>query len=175
MTDDTARTLGEKIYKEALRDRRGFREDQLGIDVQDEIWNEIFEAMGRAALQPAGVSVNVWPDVVAPEQYENPAAGWKDPALPDFRKIWEVARACGYAVGIHGSLKRDVDLIAAPWIDNPESPEILVQQLCSALNAKQVGQWAEKPCGRRAVCIQIDGWFKHIDLSVCPPHQRKRR
>lgn len=50
--------LGREIYKKALRDRRGFREDQLGIE-DDDIWNEIFESMGSVALsslhQPAPV------------------------------------------------------------------------------------------------------------------------
>lgn len=40
--------LGRKIYMEALDDRRGFRDDQLGIE-DTEIWREIFEAIGRAA------------------------------------------------------------------------------------------------------------------------------
>lgn len=42
--------LGRKIYHEALSGRRGFRDDQLGIDSEDEIWLEIFEAIGDAAL-----------------------------------------------------------------------------------------------------------------------------
>lgn len=41
--------IGKAIYMKALDDRRGFRYDQLGID-DDEIWNDIFEAMGLAAL-----------------------------------------------------------------------------------------------------------------------------
>ena len=41
--------IGQAIYLKALDDRRGFRYDQLGID-DDAIWIEIFEAMGRAAL-----------------------------------------------------------------------------------------------------------------------------
>lgn len=41
--------IGKAIYLEALDDRRGFRYDQIGIH-DDEIWNEIFEAMGAAAL-----------------------------------------------------------------------------------------------------------------------------
>ena len=44
--------IGKAIYLSALDDRRGFRYDQLGID-DDEIWKEIFEAMGDAALKAA--------------------------------------------------------------------------------------------------------------------------
>lgn len=40
--------LGRTIYMEALSDRRGFREDQLGI-FDAEIWAEIFKHMGQVA------------------------------------------------------------------------------------------------------------------------------
>lgn len=42
--------IGKTIYLKALDDRRGFRYDQLGIH-DDEIWNDIFEAIGLAALK----------------------------------------------------------------------------------------------------------------------------
>ena len=41
--------IGKAIYMAALDDRRGFRYDQLGID-DDDIWTEIFEAIGSAAI-----------------------------------------------------------------------------------------------------------------------------
>ena len=44
--------LGQRIYLEALDDRRGFRPDQIGIPYDDDVWAEIFEAIGKAALSP---------------------------------------------------------------------------------------------------------------------------
>jgi hypothetical protein len=41
--------IGKRIYMEALRGRRGFRDDQLGIE-DPEIWDEIFEQIGRVAI-----------------------------------------------------------------------------------------------------------------------------
>lgn len=41
--------IGQAIYLKTLDDRRGFRYDQLGID-DDDLWTEIFEAMGLAAI-----------------------------------------------------------------------------------------------------------------------------
>jgi hypothetical protein len=41
--------IGRKIYMDALADRRGFREDQLGIE-DPEIWREIFEHIGKVAI-----------------------------------------------------------------------------------------------------------------------------
>lgn len=40
---------GRRIYHDALGDRRGFRPDQIDIPYDDEIWLEIFEAIGIAA------------------------------------------------------------------------------------------------------------------------------
>jgi hypothetical protein len=42
--------IGQTIYLKALDDRRGFRYDQVGID-DDEIWKEIFEDIGKVAIQ----------------------------------------------------------------------------------------------------------------------------
>lgn len=41
--------IGQAIYLKALDDRRGFRYDQIGI-YDDKVWEEIFEAIGHAAL-----------------------------------------------------------------------------------------------------------------------------
>jgi hypothetical protein len=40
---------GQAIYINALSSRRGFRSDQTGIPEDDEVWDEIFEAIGAAA------------------------------------------------------------------------------------------------------------------------------
>ena len=110
----------------------------------------------------------MWPDIEAPPKYSNPAPGWEDPALPDFRKIWSAARSCGYAIGLHGSMVRDVDLIAAPWGNRATHPALLIRALCKALGAKKIGEVELKPHGRMACTLQIDGYFKAIDLSIMP-------
>lgn len=119
-------------------------------------------AARAAVLAPSGV----WPDFIAPPQYYNPADGWKDPELPDFRLIWATALKLGWAVGLHGSMKRDCDLIATPWVENAAPPEALIEELCKALNAREVGEREAKPGSRVALNIQIDGWAKIIDLSI---------
>lgn len=110
----------------------------------------------------------VWPDVIAPPQYENPHPGWDDPKVPDLRLIWTLAREVGYAVGVHGSLKRDCDLIAAPWTDEAVSATAFIGHMVKGLAASVVGVNTAKPHGRMAVTLQLDGWFKPIDLSVMP-------
>jgi hypothetical protein len=51
--------------------------------------------------------------------------------LPEIRKI---AEAHGYAIGLHGSMMRDFDLIAAPWIEDASPAEVLVEKIRAAVN-----------------------------------------
>lgn len=46
-----AQRLGQTIYHLALGDRRGFRPGQIGIDEDDPVWLEIFDDIGKRALE----------------------------------------------------------------------------------------------------------------------------
>lgn len=109
-----------------------------------------------------------WPNLIAPAKYDNPVEGWEDPKLPDINLIWKLAKEVGYAVGVHGSLKRDFDLIAVPWTDESVGCADFVAHLCSGLPAKRIDGPEHKPHGRVAVVLQLDGYYKHIDLSITP-------
>lgn len=82
------------------------------------------------------------------------------------------ARKVGYALGVHGSLNYDLDLIAAPWTDEAVSAEDLIAALCDAIDLRAdyraaiVGPGA-KPHGRRAWTIPL-GVGLHLDVSVMP-------
>ncbi|MCH8103753.1 MAG: hypothetical protein IIB28_11435 [Chloroflexi bacterium] len=41
--------IGQAIYMHALDDRSGFRGDKTGIE-GEEVWTEVFEDMGHAAI-----------------------------------------------------------------------------------------------------------------------------
>jgi len=105
--------------------------------------------------------------------------------LPQIR---DAAYACGYAIGIHGSMTRDFDLIAAPWTETAKPAEDLVEAVRAAVgghiipNGTPGGRWdrtAEKfvpavvenpqakPHGRLGWAIQI-GAGAYLDLSVMP-------
>lgn len=128
--------------------------------------NDILAALTDA--DERGRRGNVWPTITAPAMYENPAAGWEDTRVPDLVRIWELAREVGYAVGLHGSLKRDMDLIAAPWTDEAVGDADLIDHLCRGLSAVRIGGPDHKPHGRVAVTLQVDGYYKPIDLSILP-------
>lgn len=99
----------------------------------------------------------------------------KEEFLDMLPAIREVARQHGYAVGLHGSLARDFDLIACPWVKDAAHPDTLAMAI---FEAAKCARWrvmpveGEKPHGRRGYAFD---WDKHnyenrgyIDLSVMP-------
>lgn len=97
--------------------------------------------------------------------------------------IRESARKLGYAVGLHGSLARDFDLIAAPWTPDAADPDDLAEAIKDAAGCirwrvfRGHGQLSrknqdDKPHGRLTYAFD---WDKrnyenrgYIDLSVMP-------
>lgn len=91
---------------------------------------------------------------------------------PDaLKKAREAALKCGYAIGVHGSQTYDLDLIAAPWIDECSSAEELALAITCALGWFLHPQRTSKPHGR--IGFLIYGMkHAHIDLSVMPKHDK---
>ena len=86
--------------------------------------------------------------------------------------LTETARAHGYALGLHGSLTRDMDLIAVPWTEDACDGETLVRALTAAIHVDEVVLLAtpppgQKPHGRVAYTILL-GSGAFIDVSVMP-------
>ncbi|HEY9219576.1 MAG TPA: hypothetical protein VIO94_16125 [Phenylobacterium sp.] len=81
--------------------------------------------------------------------------------------IRSLAREVGYAIGVHGSLERDLDLIAAPWREDAVTATQLAEHIAAGINGRVLAP-EHRPLGRWSCNIQIDGWFKLIDLSVAP-------
>lgn len=91
-------------------------------------------------------------------------------------KLREAARSHGYALGVHGSMRRDLDLIAVPWDSLPSDRDVLVRALHHAACGLEssVYQWERKPVNRHATCFPVcfpEGMevvpsLGHIDLSV---------
>lgn len=115
------------------------------------------------------------------------AGTWIDiPTVDDLTRFYlsrlpairEAAEAHGYAIGVHGSLQRDFDLIAAPWRDGASDAETLahaVAQAACGIDRAGAYDWEQKPAGRLATSIPIcwPAWHGqtgagHIDLSVMP-------
>lgn len=87
----------------------------------------------------------------------------------------EIARPLGYCVSVHGSMNRDLDLVACPWTEDASSAHDLHAALFQAFNPYAMDQKThehfhkpeKKPHGRLAWSIHLrDGAY--IDLSVMP-------
>jgi hypothetical protein len=97
-----------------------------------------------------------------------PCKGWDEPKLPPIDRIRELAYEVGYAIGEHGSKERDLDVIAAPWTEDAVDAMDLLLHIKCGLKGKLLGGIEKKPLGRIGANIQMDGWYKTIDISVCP-------
>lgn len=90
--------------------------------------------------------------------------------LASLPRLIEVARQHGYALCVHGSLVRDLDLVAVPWTDEAGAPEDLVASVAEACGGVFVNNGerpAQKPHGRLAWSIHT-GAEMYLDLSVMP-------
>jgi hypothetical protein len=116
----------------------------------------------------------------------------------------DVARQLGYAIGVHGTLRRDIDLIACPWTSAAVPARTLMLAIqakakeivgFAALNpaneraknpkwprdggcgfVKGFGRLSNKPHGRRVWSIHLTPTFDgpYIDLSVMPRQQEPK-
>lgn len=82
------------------------------------------------------------------------------------------ARGCGYAITVHGSLKRDIDLVAIPWVSNAQTPDNLIERLCGVIagvlgRATLMSDLTDKPHGRKT-CTIITCGEAEFDLSIMP-------
>ncbi len=101
------------------------------------------------------------------------------PYVAMYPTLAKAAKACGYALAVHGSMARDMDLIAVPWVEGAVSAAALVEELRSAC-----GGWihapetkrdpTHKPHGRLGWTIHLGGALDsaepmaYIDLAVMP-------
>jgi hypothetical protein len=73
--------------------------------------------------------------------------------------IRQAAHGVGYAIGVHGSMRRDLDLIAVPWTEEHADRDALASAIsvaaCGANHAEY--GWNEKPCGRQATSSLFAG------------------
>jgi hypothetical protein len=80
----------------------------------------------------------------------------------------EAARRHGYALAVHGSLARDFDVIAIPWVESPSPHEDFIAELESRFAFKRIGVPTVKPHGRMAYTISIGFGHCFVDLQFMP-------
>ena len=89
-----------------------------------------------------------------------------------------VAYRHGFALAVHGSLRRDIDLIAAPWRESAVGGDALAKAISGAIEAiigtsrerKEFPNPEKKPCGRLGYSFYLthDDFGPYVDLSIMP-------
>jgi len=99
-----------------------------------------------------------------------------------YPKLVKAARAKGYALAIHGSMVRDFDLIAVPWVEDAAEPLELVfalKEVCTGVFISSRTDYLlspdfdarEKPHGRLSWVLHLteDGMYgPYLDIAVMP-------
>jgi len=95
---------------------------------------------------------------------------------PDYARIFTIARVLcwseGYALTMHGSFTRDLDLVAVPWTDRAREPEHLARRVLEACGLKDShSNPGEKPHGRLVWTMRLPdfGDPRFVDFSIVPP------
>lgn len=99
-----------------------------------------------------------------------------------FQGLQQIAVDMGYNLVIHGSMNRDMDLVAIPWIDKPKSHKELLDSFCEYLGTDPIMQLdnyfpGRLPGGRYSYIINLNRGSKfdgykdqeyYLDISITP-------
>lgn len=92
-----------------------------------------------------------------------------------YPQLAEITRKHGYALAVHGTLQRDMDLICVPWVESPSEPADVVKEITTEFAIKLVGgPPAIKEHGREAWTISIGFGECFIDLSFMPRIEQQK-
>jgi hypothetical protein len=91
-----------------------------------------------------------------------------------YTKLDRIAWRHGYALALHGSMSRDLDLIAVPWTEDADDPEKLIKAFHDFIVERanvSVGEKyhaTKKPHGRVAYAMHIGYDGHYLDVSIMP-------
>lgn len=93
-------------------------------------------------------------------------------------RLQTTARSWGYALAVHGSLNRDMDLIAIPWIEEAAASEYLIYRLWVTVGILGEASIPRgpllRPHGRASwqICLPLGA---SLDISVTQPLRPKQK
>ncbi len=101
-----------------------------------------------------------------------------------FYDLKEIALKYGYNLVLHGSLNRDLDLIAIPWVKEIGNTDEMISEFALYLGGENMVMSEEQvncfPHGRKSYVINVNrGGFSsedpqyYLDISVMPHEKQK--
>lgn len=88
-----------------------------------------------------------------------------------YPSLAEICRSHGYALAVHGTLARDFDMIAVPWVESPANPQDVVDAITSKHAVNNVSGSPEmKMHNRLCYTLALYGEF-FFDFSFMPANQ----
>lgn len=158
----------EPIGRQAVPVKRLEIEDDESMTVVLDYWPSLTI---ESACATCGLNVPLKEPKSLPE--ELPSGQVYGIIDPDFGRYYSIIRKTawdeGYAIGLHGSFTKDLDLIAVPWTDRKEwDPQHLVNRICGYTGlVEQHGNPYPKPHGRKVWTLLVPGMDpRYIDLSI---------
>jgi hypothetical protein len=99
--------------------------------------------------------------------YNKPKPSYAPTYAALYPALAEIARKHGYALAVHGSMQRDFDVIAVPWIENVGNPKDVVDEILQNFDVRVVGSVDTVWHGRQRWQLAIMGEFS-VDLQFMP-------
>ena len=81
-----------------------------------------------------------------------------------FEHIKEIGLNYGYNIVLHGSLNRDLDLIAIPWVEEIGDCAEMINEIAEFVGGTVIDEIVQKPHNRKAYAINIyRGGYEKIE------------
>ena len=111
---------------------------------------------------------NTLEELKAPPVIHKPRPSYAPVYAALYPAMAEVARECGYALAVHGSLQRDFDVVAIAWTNVVQTPFDLITALTAKFDLKLIGGPTVKNHGRVAWTLACGFGECSLDLSFTP-------
>lgn len=84
-----------------------------------------------------------------------------------YEQLKMIAKEYGYNLLINGSMNRDLDLVAVPWVDKPKDEQLMIQDFEEYLTGKKVKKpdgtthYTTLPGNRHSYVIDLNRGDRH--------------
>lgn len=92
-----------------------------------------------------------------------------------YPELCKIFQKHGWALAVHGSLARDLDLVAVPWTPVVSEPAVVVDEVTTTFWIRRIGEFTLKEHGRICLTLSIGHGHCSIDLSFMPFVVRKKK